>query len=238
MNFNNGQNMDCTYCKLTNESEYENGILLKTGLNIANVTGLTLTSQNGFRFTTNDNMFIQVNRLISSTKYDNVFETMQYMRYVTFLSTSKILKDGNIFITDQFILSDRIHIWSNSEICIKLLDNDGTLLKHVNDDIKTVELCKHAYVNNYQAIKYFPLRIFTDDLCLFCIKTNYKCFSLFDQTLKTKYICEVAVCQFGENLEFVPDHLKNKKICLLALKQNNSAKKHLPHRFRTLGDKN
>lgn len=226
--------MDEIYCKLTNEPEYDNSILLKTGLNIANVTGLTLTSQNGFRFTTYDNIFMQVRRLLFTTKYNKIFETMQYLRYVTFTSTSKIIRDGNMYIADQFILSNKIYIWSNSDICMKLLDNDGTLLQYVTEDIKTVELCKHAYDNNYEAIKYFPLTIFTDELCQFCLKTNYKCFRLLDDSLKSKYVCEIAVSIFGENLEFVPDHLKNKKICLSALKQNIRAQKYLPHRFRTL----
>lgn len=223
-----------SYCKLTNDAEFENGIVLNTGLNVANVSGLTINSKNGFKITSYDDIHLQVKRVLNTTKYETIYEVMQYFRYVLFPSDTNVIKNGNYYIVDKFILSERTHIWSNVDICMNILAKNGLYLQYVDEKLKTPEMCKCAYQNNCESIKYAPSDVLTIEFCIECVSENHNGFKFIDKSIMDKNLCEIAVSISGMNLEFVPDHLKNKKLCFDAIRENEKAKNYLPHRFRSL----
>ena len=164
----------------------------KTGLNIADVFDQSNFYLDGLEFVELDK--------IGKCLYQN-HELMTHIREVEILDDSKIYAYKNKFLSDKFILSDKILLkqfpyWNDETFCKLMVKQSIYALDYVSE--QTDELCEIAAAQNGLALRHVKNQ--TDKICLLAVRQN------------------------GLVLRFVKN--KTQEICEAAIEQNENAKKY------------
>ena len=116
------------------------------------------------------------------------------------------------------------------------LEKNGSLLKDVDDELKTPELCEIAVGNDIMAVQYVPKSMFSIDLASKALegaisKSNellYDPFSLIPE----KYLDDNLILNFYERYhkkpEIIPVHLLSTESLISAIKINRNIYKYIP----------
>lgn len=116
------------------------------------------------------------------------------------------------------------------------LEKNGSLLKDVDDELKTPELCEIAVGNDIMAVQYVPKGMFSTDLASKALEGAisksdellYDPFSLIPE----KYLDDNLILSFYERYhkkpEIIPVHLLSKESLISAVKINRNIYKYIP----------
>ena len=116
------------------------------------------------------------------------------------------------------------------------LEKNGSLLKDVDDELKTPELCEIAVGNDIMAVQYVPKSMFSIDLASKALegaisKSNellYDPFSLIPE----KYLDDNLILNFYERYHKKPEiilvHLLSTESLISAIKINRNIYKYIP----------
>ena len=211
------------FVKLTNKWENHNGFQFKNGLNVDCIPFNIKSecSPGGIYFCRLDNF----------TKYINYGGLLMYfIRIVNIPDSAQIFEESNgKYKSDKIILSDRMAIFRNNELCMIAVKQNGDMLKYI--ERQTPENCLIAVQQNGYALQHVKQQ--THEICLVAIKQNKYAFLLiqYDGTLlefvkiQTPELCLIAVTQNGYALEYVK--YQSPEICLVAVQQNGIALCHV-----------
>lgn len=117
------------------------------------------------------------------------------------------------------------------ERCLEAVKQNGSTLKLVPKNLRSVALCLEAVKQNASAIKYVSRKIMTDDICIEAVRNNGTIIAYstyIPDEFRTKNLYLEAIKQNGKALEYVPDKYKSEGSCKIAIKQNGLALKFVP----------
>lgn len=101
-------------------------------------------------------------------------------------SIKGFLKSEFSFTIDKVELTDKksYEVWSDNQLCIDILKNNGFQLKYVPKDLQTYEMCENAIKNTGYAIEYANDKYKTSELCIIAIKCDEKLLNIIPNNLK------------------------------------------------------
>jgi hypothetical protein len=131
-------------------------------------------------------------------------EHIKFMRYVEIPNDAKVSKDKYLFKTDKAILSKKIYIWNNYELCKQIIQcspmcfTETHPLQYVNiwDGEQLIKLYELSFTKNGSSIQY-------------AIK-----YWLIPE------LCNIAVMQDAKSLQYIPVDKQTYQTCLLAVSRN------------------
>jgi hypothetical protein len=124
--------------------------------------------------------------------------------------------------------------YSNPELCLAAVLQDGLTLEFVPEEFKTSELCLTAIWRTPDVFKYVPGAIKTPEFCLDAIQRNGNAFTQVSDELKTRDFCLAAVQRNELAFKYISGKLITPEFCLAAIRQNGWALEHVPENLKTL----
>ena len=215
---------DKIFYKLTNRQEKHNGHEYTDGLNVDAVKfEPTENCHGGIYFTEYDNIYLWI-------KYR--YELMYYYRKIEIPSDASVYVEENKskIKTNKIILKEKKEIWTDYELCKKMVQQDGIILQYVKSHIQTPELIELAVSQNGLVLQFVHSTSRSSKLNEIAVRQNG--LALEFVIWQNPLICELAVMQNGNALKYSKH--KSVRICKLALKQNGRALKFMKHQTREL----
>lgn len=229
-------NPNLKYYKLLNESECEDDICYKTGLNQEKV--LSESCKKGSLY------FISELELINIISF--LFFDIKWIREVSFETIPDepiyIEEDMNvslqIYKTRKFFLKERkpvsiATLWTfiNPELLNKLVGPNNLI--YIPDNFKTPEMCLQAVKNYKSVLQYVPEELKTPELCMIAINEDSMSLEYVPEKLKTPELCLHAVQKNGIALKYVPEELKTLELCMVAIKESSWCFGYIPEELKT-----
>lgn len=160
---------------------------------------------------------------------EDVIEWIQCLNY-THLCTVTVPANAQTVQLDKKYRSDRIilgepypiakhPIWSDLEICKRVVQQDGNALRYVKE--QTEEICKLAVQQNGWALRYVKEQ--TEELCRLAVQQNGKALRYVNE--HTEELCRLAVQRNGQALRYVKE--QTEELCKLAVQQDGVALAHV-----------
>jgi hypothetical protein len=122
---------------------------------------------------------------------------------------------------------------SNEKEALVAVQEDGSALYYVPDNLKTLELCLLAVEQDATAFYDVPDNLKTVEMCLSAVQQEGRTLSNVPDSLKTVEMCLAAVQQDGKALEYVPVSLRTVEMCLAAVQQTGRALFYVPDNNKT-----
>ena len=138
------------FVKLTNKQSLHNGYQYKNGLNIldGDFNEENICAKGGLYFCAYNDF----------GKWVNYREMkMEYMWTVKIPDDAKVVVMDEKIKTDKFILSDKKEIWTNKELCLEAVKQNGRALKYVKN--QTEAICLEAVKKNPGAKIYIKIKL-------------------------------------------------------------------------------
>ena len=201
----NNLTKDKHFVRLTNENENHNGFQYKTGLNIDIITFNPIGECNPGGL-----YFCEFLNFPSFLEYNN--KICKNIRKVKIPDDARIYIENNKYKTNKFILEEAKDIYSDSDLCLKVVKHNGIVLNCVKE--QTYEICLEAVKQNGLALQYVKEQ--TREICLEAVKQNGLALQYVKE--QTREICLEAVKQNGFALDYVKE--QTLEICLEAVKEN------------------
>lgn len=217
---------DCSFVKLTNETENHHGFQFSFGNNVdvrpfgpygsCNVGGI---------------YFIEDNKAYEWIDYSNDVGPMRYMRSVYITDDAQVWVFRDSFKADKIVLGPRTEI--SRDIYMKRVEILG-LLTGIPETMKDKQMCMRAIKQNGCALQHVPESMKDKRLCLEAVKQNGNAIRFVPTAIKDKEIYLEAVKQNGYVLQFIPDDVKDIDICSEAVKKDGLVLQYVPYPLRLL----
>jgi hypothetical protein len=107
----------------------------------------------------------------------------------------------------------------------------GLALEYVPDNLKTTEMCMIAVKQNGYALQYVPDNLKTTEMFMIAVKNNAGLHHVPDELITPEFYLE-AVKNNAWTLLDVPDEYKTPEMCLAAVKQDVRLIRHVPDELK------
>jgi hypothetical protein len=161
--------------------------------------------------------------IVGSNVYKKIIEhpyDFIYYRKVRIEPDSVVYVYHDRIIASKIFAYSRQMIWSDHYVCMDAVSINGLLLRFVNKDIQTAELCIRAIENNYEAFKYIKPEILSIDICFRAVRSNPLALGMIPINLQNRDMCEWAVRRDSSTLAFVRPDLQTYDTCEDLVKLN------------------
>ena len=135
------------------------------------------------------------------------------------------------YSSDILISSEKKHIWTDEEMCERILSSNGFLLKFIPHNNRNEHMCKIAVAEIGYALKYVPSVLLTEEMCEIGLKKSGCALQYIDK--QTEKICRMAILQQGMALEYVKPEFYTEELCKIAVGQNGFALRYVSTEFKT-----
>lgn len=248
----NEQFVNISFVKLTNSSEYHNGIQLKEGLNTYLPGDVNMTHLDTPEYEWKK---IYLSKAIDFVKESDAWmwlhhddETMFHMRKVIIpddavvcvkleilnCMKSHVIKSYGMIgriITNKIILGEKEYI--STSTYMQAVMNNGLALQFIPYSLQTKRICLEAVKQHGAALEYVSENLKDIDICMEAVIQNGKSLKYVPDNLINEPICEYAVKQHGFAVYYVPNVLKTEAICLTAVKNDYQAMLCVPENIKT-----
>lgn len=155
-------------------------------------------------------------------------EIANHVLYTTPKYASNILNNIDIKIINSDVLMKLLNndpsLISNInnpplEIIIYVLQKNGLLLKYINDDIQNEQIVMTAIKNNINSIKYAKFQNESIVNHIFNSR-KYDLLEYIDKNKLTREICNKAVITAPEVIKYIPKHIQDETMCFTAVFYN------------------
>jgi hypothetical protein len=151
--------------KLTHETENHNGLQLRDGLNIDPVPF------NAGEFTRGGIYCCVEEEIPNWIEYRD--KRMNFYRKVIVPDDAKVKVFSDKVKVSKLILLPRIHIWSDYDLCLKIVKEMGTYLEFVNPLIMDYQMSLTAVKNDGWALKFVKTHLQTVEICRIAMKESH-----------------------------------------------------------------
>ena len=224
------------FYKILKNDLNHNNLQLKNGENIDinNFNPSGQCTKGGIYFTNLENIYYFLHLGVNVCK---VTINDDYRVYVDNSHNQLKFKADKIIINDIQLLFNS-YLFNNEINCKIAVQKNGLLLKYINSDNQSNDICKFAIIQNYNALKYVYNQ--TEEICKLAIQQNYNTSNsiaqynfnfkndysiLNDVRNQTIEICKFAIYYNYRALKYV--HIQTNEICKFAIEINYNALKYV-----------
>lgn len=250
------------FVKLTNNTEFHNGLQIHDGINI-------YTNTFNHHGSINRIYFMEKEKAHNWFYYSSPIGGMKYIREVTIPDDACIYIEYGTFSTNKIILSPRREIskkdyidtaisYSHSkplypisnivEFLSKYVDSHDhesylclikrwankfiSILNHIPMHMRNKHICLEAVKRNGSELEFVPDDIKDHDICMEAVKQIGNILKLVPKTIMNYEMCMEAVKKHGCSLEYVPSYIIDKKMCKEAIRNDSHASTFVPLIFK------
>lgn len=226
----NGKEFNIKYAgtefyKLTNDSEYHNGVQFRTGINY----------DPGFlshEYLSDGIYFIELKKIFTWLYFN---KKMTKIRKVAIPDDAKVYVGRDNFKADKLILDDFVYLdeFLNSgkitvDFCMEALKRSFSVIRYIPDNLKTEEFCLASIIRHQHEIKYVPNKFKTDKMWLILIIAHT------NLLYSDSFNCWLELVELDASaLLHIPDDLRTEKFYSKAINKNNEALHYIPEEFKT-----
>ena len=150
--------------------------------------------------TKNGIYFCKYNQIVSWIEYQD--KRMEYMRKVTIPEDAEIVMYTDKLKTNKLILGPRQRIWSDYNLCLKIVKKHGSYLEFVDKIIVDEKMIDTALESDMHAFKFVDPLYHTPSMCWKAINTY-------------QYLCEyVRKDLMTSSLTSLLNNANGKRICI------------------------
>ena len=121
----------------------------------------------------------------------------------------------------------------STEMCEAAVQQDGSALRYVPETLRTPEMCMSAVTDWASSLYYVPDKFKTEKMCMIAVEKIGSTLKHVPRELRTPKLCMTAVKQEGLALQYVPRELQTPELCVAAIRQNSLAFQHVPYELKT-----
>jgi hypothetical protein len=171
------------------------------------------------------------------TDEENIFDWFFFKRNLKYISKVFIPDDAMVYHTkynkgiyksnkiildlnNKFLIED-FEFFKKKELYMNIISNKGIMLKFINSNLQTPEMCKIAILNNGYSLKFVKHEFQTYELCKIAVKQNGLSLDFVKPEYKTYELFKLAVSNNGHSLQFIEHKFQTHELCMIAILKNN-----------------